>query len=485
MDINLPSAKVNVITRFAKGKDKKNMIDSFKIAGGHKDTVESASNILKEGGNAFDAAIAGVFASMSCEYLYTGAASGGAMLVKKNGFSVDIIDFFVETPPIDPSKVNDFKSINADFGNTKQEFNIGAGSVGIPGTLPGLIQIHKDYGSLPFSVLVEQAIDLAKKGCLVSKNQEYLSEVLSPIISSSKLLESLFTKGGSLLKEGDLFFNADFSSFLEQFLYEDAAAFYRHEVCPLFYNSFKEGGIIELKDLQGYTPKKRIPLELKYRGHNIFMNPEPSTGGALINEGLKQLSGLDFVSKKDIEAALHKMKKFKDKDMIGSTTHLSIIDKENNVASVTTTNGVGAGFTVPGTGIMPNNMLGEKHLNINGFHNWKSQQRIPSNICPTLIVDKNNNLTTLGSAGSSRIISATISVISNLLNNEMSLKESISKSRIHLEEDTLHCEPSYSHPEYKTENVVIWGEKNMYFGGVNACSSFDSVGDERRSGVSV
>lgn len=485
MDINLPSAKVNVITRFAKGKDKKNMVDNYKVAGGHKDTVESASNILKEGGNAFDAAIAGVFASMSCEYLYTGAASGGAMLVKKNGFSADIIDFFVETPPINPSKVKDFKAINADFGDTKQEFNIGAGSVGIPGTLPGLIHIHKEYGSLPFSVLVEQALDLSKKGCLISKNQEYLSEVLSPIISSSKVLESLFIKDGSLLKEGDLFINTEFASFLDQFLYEDATTFYRHEVCPLFYNSFKEGGIIELKNLQEYTPKKRVPLELKYRGHQIFMNPEPSTGGTLINAGLKQLSGLDVVSKQDIEGALHKIKKFKDQDMVGSTTHLSVIDKENNVASVTTTNGVGAGFTVPGTGIMPNNMLGEKHLNINGFHNWKSQQRIPSNICPTLIVDKNNNLTTLGSAGSSRIISATMSVISNLLNNEMSLKRSISKSRIHLEGDTLHCEPSDGHPEYKTENVVIWEAKNMYFGGVNACSSFDSVGDERRSGVSV
>lgn len=485
MDINLPSAKVNVITRFAKGKDKKNMVDNYKVAGGHKDTVESASNILKEGGNAFDAAIAGVFASMSCEYLYTGAASGGAMLVKKNGFSADIIDFFVETPPINPSKVKDFKAINADFGDTKQEFNIGAGSVGIPGTLPGLIHIHKEYGSLPFSVLVEQALDLSKKGCLISKNQEYLSEVLSPIISSSKVLESLFIKDGSLLKEGDLFINTEFASFLDQFLYEDATTFYRHEVCPLFYNSFKGGGIIELKNLQEYTPKKRAPLELKYRGHQIFMNPEPSTGGTLINAGLKQLSGLDVVSKQDIEGALHKIKKFKDQDMVGSTTHLSVIDKENNVASVTTTNGVGAGFTVPGTGIMPNNMLGEKHLNINGFHNWKSQQRIPSNICPTLIVDKNNNLTTLGSAGSSRIISATMSVISNLLNNEMSLKRSISKSRIHLEGDTLHCEPSDGHPEYKTENVVIWEAKNMYFGGVNACSSFDSVGDERRSGVSV
>ena len=485
MDINLPSTKVNVITRFAKGKDKKNMVDNFKIAGGHKDTVESASNILKEGGNAFDAAIAGVFASMSCEYLYTGAASGGAMLVKRDGFAADIIDFFVETPPIDPLKVKDFKAISADFGNTKQEFNIGAGSVGIPGTLPGLIQIHKDYGSLPFSVLVEQAIDLSKKGCLVSKNQEYLSEVLSPIISSSKILESLFIKDKSLLKEGDLFFNAEFASFLDQFLYEDATTFYKHEVCPLFYNSFKEGGIIELKDLQEYAPKKRAPLELKYRGHNIFMNPEPSTGGTLVNEGLKQLSGLDIVSKQDIERALLKIKKFKDQDMVGSTTHLSVIDKRNNVASVTTTNGVGAGFTVPGTGIMPNNMLGEKHLNINGFHCWKSQQRIPSNICPTLIVDKNNNLTTLGSAGSSRIISAIMSVISNLINNDMSLKESVSKSRIHLEGDTLHCEPSDSHPRYKTENVIIWGGKNMYFGGVNACSSFESVGDERRSGVSV
>ena len=461
------------------------MVDNYKVAGGHKDTVESASNILKEGGNAFDAAIAGVFASMSCEYLYTGAASGGAMLVKKNGFSADIIDFFVETPPINPSKVKDFKAINADFGDTKQEFNIGAGSVGIPGTLPGLIHIHKEYGSLPFSVLVEQAIDLSKKGCLISKNQEYLSEVLSPIISSSEVLESLFIKDGSLLKEGDLFINTELASFLDQFLYEDATTFYRHEVCPLFYNSFKEGGIIELKNLQEYTPKKRAPLELKYRGHQIFMNPEPSTGGTLINAGLKQLNGLDVVSKQDIEGALHKIKKFKDQDMVGSTTHLSVIDKENNVASVTTTNGVGAGFTVPGTGIMPNNMLGEKHLNINGFHNWKSQQRIPSNICPTLIVDKNNNLTTLGSAGSSRIISATMSVISNLLNNEMSLKRSISKSRIHLEGDTLHCEPSDGHPEYKTENVVIWEAKNMYFGGVNACSSFDSVGDERRSGVSV
>ena len=461
------------------------MEKKIKIAGGHYNTVDSAYNILKLGGNAFDAAIAGVFSSMSCEYLYTGAASGGAMLVKKNGSSPHIIDFFVETPAINPAKVKDFKTIHADFGDTKQEFNIGVGSVGIPGTLPGLIQIHKNYGSLPFPVLVEQAVDLAKNGCSISKNQEYLSEVLSPVISSSETLKSIFTKKGSLLKEGDSFFNKDFGSFLEQFLYEDANKFYKHEVCPLFYNTIKEGGIVSLKDLQEYIPKKRDPLKTQYRNHSIFMNPLPSTGGRLINRGLDELRELNSVSRKDIERALYKIKTVKEKDMVGSTTHISIIDKENNIASVTTTNGVGAGFIIPGTGIMPNNMLGEKHLNPRGFHGWKSKQRIPSNICPTLIVDNNQNLTTLGSAGSSRIISAIISVITNLINNGMPLKEAISKPRVHLEGSTLHCEPHSNHLEYQTKNVVMWEEKSMYFGGVNACSLSDSVADERRGGVSV
>ena len=130
-------------------------------------------------------------------------------------------------------------------------------------------------------------------------------------------------------------------------------------------------------------------------------------------------------------------------------------------------------------------MLGEKHLNVNGFHSWQSKQRIPSNICPTLIIDKNNSPTTLGSAGSSRIISATLSVINNLISGKMSLKESISRPRIHLEGDILHCEPNTNQTQYKTKNVVHWEDKNMYFGGVNACNPFESFADKRRDGVSI
>ena len=93
------------------------MDKNFKIAGGHRDTVESAKNILESGGNAFDAAISGVFSSMVCEYLYTGAASGGAMLVKKNGGDPSLIDFFVETPKANKKDVFKEKHKRCDNGN--------------------------------------------------------------------------------------------------------------------------------------------------------------------------------------------------------------------------------------------------------------------------------------------------------------------------------------------------------------------------------
>ena len=100
-------ANADFITYFNKEKDK-NMDIVGKIAGGHKETVESARNILREVGNAFDAAVAGVFSSLVCEYLYTSAAGGGAMLVHKNNSSPVLVDFFVEDTKIKMNRVCDF-----------------------------------------------------------------------------------------------------------------------------------------------------------------------------------------------------------------------------------------------------------------------------------------------------------------------------------------------------------------------------------------
>ena len=481
-------ANTDFITYFNKEKDK-NMDIVGKIAGGHKETVESARNILRDGGNAFDAAVAGVFSSLVCEYLYTSAAGGGAMLVCKNNSSPVLVDFFVETPKIKKDRVSDFEKIVADFGGTKQEFHIGWGAVGVPGLLPGLIHIHKRFGVLPFRVLVEQAIEIGKNGAKISKNQEYLTRVLRPVISSSEEIKKLFLKDGKFLKYGDKFYNKKFSSFLSHFLYEDPETFYINEVCPLFYGALSEGGIISLSDLQNYQTKERKPLSKQYKQYTVFTNPAPSTGGQTILAGLDALVNKKTVGPHEIESALIAANKKNNRgaSKIGSTTHLSIIDKENNVASVTTTNGVGCGRTVPGTGIMPNNMLGEKHLNPGGFHTWKKQSRIPSNIAPTALFKENALVVALGSAGSSRIVSATLCTLSNLVNNKMDLASAIKSPRIHLEGDTLHHEPldvSGVSPSFKTKKVVSWKEKNMYFGGVNAVGVGLSFGDDRRSGYS-
>ena len=291
------------MTYFNKEKDK-NMGTVGKIAGGHKETVDSARNILKDGGNAFDAAVAGVFSSLVCEYLYTSAAGGGAMRACKNNSAPVLFDFFVETPKIKKERVSDFEKIIADFGDTKQAFHVGWGSVGVPGILPGLIHVHKKLGSLPFRVLVEQAVEAAKRGVRVSKNQEYLTAVLRPVISSSDEIKNLFLKDGKFLRYGDKFYNKKLSSFLSSFLYEDPWSFYKNEVCPLFHGSLSQGGIISLSDLQNYQVKERKPLSKEYKQHTIFTNPSPSTGGQTILAGLDVLVDKKAVGPYELEEAL-------------------------------------------------------------------------------------------------------------------------------------------------------------------------------------
>ena len=210
----------------------------------------------------------------------------------------------------------------------------------------------------------------------------------------------------------------------------------------------------------------------------------------MILAGLKTLEKKKKVVPEEIEEALvsAKLVNKRASSSVGSTTHLSIIDKGKNVASVTTTNGVGAGKLIENTGIMPNNMLGEEHLNPLGFHAWPKKQRIPSNIAPTVVFKGGEPVVAIGSAGSSRIISAIICVLANLINNKMSIQESVVSPRLHIEDGVLHHEPLEKRKglyKFKSKDIISWKEKNMYFGGVNAAGKTSSFGDDRRSGYSL
>ena len=164
------------------------------------------------------------------------------------------------------------------------------------------------------------------------------------------------------------------------------------------------------------------------------------------------------------------------------------MDKDGNAASITTTNGEGCGSIIPEYGVMMNNMLGEKDLNPFGFHNWQKKRRLPTMISPIIITKNSKPEFVLGSGGSNRIRSANIQVILNLLIKNMTLEDAISAPRIHLEGDTLFYEPGIKCPEKnKIKNIKLnsFNKKNLFFGGVNAVSLNEAVGDKRRGGSGI
>jgi gamma-glutamyltranspeptidase/glutathione hydrolase len=175
------------------------------------------------------------------------------------------------------------------------------------------------------------------------------------------------------------------------------------------------------------------------------------------------------------------------------TTHISVADAEGNIASLTASNGEGCSYTLPGTGIMLNNMLGEEDLNPGGFNRWKTGARLASMMSPAVAELADGTRYALGSGGSNRIRSAVAQVLVNLLDFGMAPEAAVSAPRMHLEGNMLSIEPGFSSSalstlEFAAPSTHLWPEKNLFFGGVHTVSVkhggiFDGAGDPRRGGV--
>ena len=163
------------------------------IATGSKGALITAEDILKEGGNAFDAGIGAVFTSMVSEFALTGAGGGGILMGMEKGQTPIVYDFFVDSPKINNQKI-DFNKIDVDFGDTTQSFFIGKGSIAIPGTIAGLLDVQKENGKLPLNIVIEPAIKMAKEGIILSNYQAYINKLIEPILLHTKNGENLFTK---------------------------------------------------------------------------------------------------------------------------------------------------------------------------------------------------------------------------------------------------------------------------------------------------
>ena len=505
------------------------------VAAGHEKTTAAAVEMLKQGGNAFDAAVAGVMASCVAESVLTSLAGGGFLLAHTADNEDVLFDFFTQTPASKTLEHPlDFYPICADFGDTVQEFHIGLGSVAVPGVLRGLVLVHQRLGRLPLAAVAAPAIQLARQGVVVSDFLAYVYGVLKPILLATAGTRAIYAPKGQLLKAGEKLYMPAFADALERLVHRGAESFWQEMAVQI---TQAQGGYLTLEDFERYQVVERQPLCLDYRGTQLLTNPPPSAGGGLIacslalladcglgNFGspghlrsLSQVMRLTNVARRDgYDTRIHQSDVANDflstahlepyrrelgsaiasltstVNKLGSTTHLSVIDDDGNAASVTTSNGEGSSYVLPGTSIMANNMLGEEDLNPLGFHQWTPNQRMSSMMAPTMVLRDGRPYLVLGSGGSNRIRTAILQVIANLVDFSMPLEAAVAAPRIHWENDVFHLEPGFKQPGLEsvigTAKPVWWQTKNMFFGGVHAVGLDDAghlhgAGDSRRSGA--
>lgn len=511
------------------------------VAAGHPKTAQAAKIILQEGGNAFDAALAAQFTACVVEPVFTSLGGGGFLLAHTDGQQL-LYDFFTQTPACGTHHAGiNFYAINADFGTTEQEFHIGMGSIATPGTTKGLFKIHQDLCTLPLQQIMEPAIGYARRGVRLNQLQAYSFRVLEKILTSTPEAFELYRSTNNnkrLLHEGEVFKQPYLADTLDALARDGAQLFYRGEIAQRIIADCRErGGSLTREDLNNYRVIKRKPLAFNYQGAQVFTNPPPSSGGVLIAFALKLLEELDVraltfgsapyltLLARTMECAQQVRTEMIDHESTraystarrllgqrllrsyrstvlhhapsqGGTTHISIVDGKGNMAGLTTTNGEGSGYVIPGTGIMLNNMLGEEDINPCGFHRGTPGRRLSSMVSPTLILGADGLRLAMGSGGSNRIRTAMLQVLLNLIDFRMPTKKAVESPRIHFENGLLSIEPGFRSAELdrlekEFPQRKLWEERNLFFGGVHVAGyhaqdkRFDGAGDPRRGGVYV
>lgn len=492
------------------------------VAAGHPLTAEAGAKVLREGGNAVDAAVAAVLASFAVESPLTGFGAGGFMMVHR-GEETSLIDFFVAAPGIDgAARRVELAPVPVHFdAETVQTFYVGPASCGVPGTAAGLELVLRRFGSAPLRELVGEGVRLAREGAPVNAEQAYILSILWPIHERLPGTRELYAPGGEPLGEGDLFRFPELAEALERFGEEGAEPFYRGEMATALAGFVGEhGGTLGASDLSAYEAIERVPIRARFRDVEVLTNPPPSSGGILIAYALGLLDRLGASSgPEQLVAAMDAANRARDEefaealygeqleaslldparldlragDLLGSTTHISVLDGEGMCASVTCSNGSGSGVLVPGTGVILNNMLGEEDLNPLGFHAIAPGRRVPSMMAPTVVLRDGQIALGLGSAGSNRIRSAIVQTVVRAVEQGMAAGDAVRAPRLHFEAGVVQAEPgideeALSRLEAGGLPVLRRPQLNLFFGGVQAVAreasdgALSGGGDPRRGG---
>ena len=500
------------------------------IAAGDARTAEAGAEILRAGGNAVDAICAASCMAFVAEAPLCGPGGSGVLLAGEAG-QLQVLDFFAVVPGLGPDRSvpTDFHHVDIDFGPTTQRFHVGRASAAVPGTLFGLLEAHRRYGRVPWSTLVQPAADAARQGLEPSDQLVFIVELLRPILEMGDTTRELFFDA----KGRPHFGNPALADLLEA-LASEGEPLLRGPVCDALVREFgpRSGGLLTAEDLARYAPVWREPLRVDLGDFAVLTNPPPSSGGSLVALGLRlaaQRKSVPTWSSPEhatelaaLLAAVDHGKSQSNEDRgplddavlaaarevfegkrnpgtgggreLGSTTHISVLDAEGQVAALTMSNGEGCGYSLSAYGMHINNFLGEEDINPGGFHRQAPGTWMTTMMAPTAVLHQGKPALVLGTGGSNRIRSALLLTLLHTLTSERSLEQAVIAPRMHVEGSQLWYErsdlPEASEAALREAwpGAIDFGARNMFFGGVHAIDGRNGlvgVGDARRGGTVI
>ena len=446
-------------------------------------------DILRQGGNAIDAAVAVGFA-LEVVLPDAGNIGGGGFIVHRSAAGeVHALDYR-EMAPTGASR--DMYVDSA--GNVTERSLIGHLAAGVPGSVAGMHEAWKKYGSLPWATLIAPAIKLAE-GHVIDTARSQAIGWEREIFMRFPASRAQFLVNDSAPPPGTMWRLPDLARTLRLIADSGPDVFYRGQIADLIVAEMQRGGgLITKEDLARYQAKWRTPVQLSYRGYTIYSMPPPSSGGVTMGELLNILEGYDSLPRFGTPAYVHvvaeamrrafidRNRYLGDPDFVqmpldrllskeyaatlraqidlqhatptppttteGSeamhTTHYSIVDANGNAVAVTTTlnGGFGSGVTVTGAGFLLNNEMDDftsapGKPNMFGLVQGEANaivagKRMLSAMTPSIVLDTAGALyMVLGTPGGPTIITTVSQVLLNVIDQKMSLADAVAAPRFH------------------------------------------------------
>jgi gamma-glutamyltranspeptidase / glutathione hydrolase len=559
------------------------------VASAHPLATQAGITVLKQGGNAIDAAVATTLAISVVEPFSAGIGGGGFMLTKM-GKNVESLDFR-ERAPKGATRNMYLDAQGKVRPNTSLEGHLAAG---VPGTIAGLAAAHQKYGKLPWRMVVAPAISLARNGFNVSELYTDQAKSKQKLLASNPAARAIFTRNGQPLQPGDRLVQRDLAQTLIA-IARNPQSFYIGLIASKIDRDMRQNqGLITLADLKAYQPKWRSALCGKFRQYDVCSMAPPSSGGVHLLQILNTIGSTDlaamgwhspdalhlliesmrtayadrsvhlgdpdfsqipvaaltnpaYAAKRRQEISMDKarvsklvqpatpemLKQFNQPvgvSLVGTqaptgthkghpyklsdqppsesmeTSHLTVVDRDRNVVSLTFTVNYrfGAGVVVPGTGILLNDEMDDFAIApgvanvfglVGGDKNSIAPGKTPlSSMSPTIVTENGKFRLAIGAPGGSTIITTVLQILLNVLEYKMDVGAAVSAGRIHhqWQPDKVNVDPwgfdAATLAELRRRGHSI--EARSYWGNANAIQQLpdgrlEGAADPRGEGTAI